>query len=282
MKIVTNTIILLIITLLLLFIISSCYMSKKSNKEGFINDNRLYDSIDFNKTFNLPFDKCFVINLQETREGRRRWKVIKGHPTLKDYVSRFPGVYGRDYDFTDDIKRKTIYPEWDFGRWKRKPSKIIKMDKGELGCIMSHRNLWEKIVRDRIPSTLILEDDAINMEKNFIKKISEIKHHLPSDWDILLLGFWLHMGDNGYKVNSHIHRVGNFCLLHSYLVSYQGAEKLLKLGTIDMPLDTWVSNKSDSLNIYRHTIIRKNTRSVVSSLIRQNRQEKQIKNTNNW
>ena len=123
---------------------------------------------------------------------------------------------------------------------------------------------------------------AINVNKNFITIVSTLKKHLPDDWDILLLGFWLHSGDNGYPINKYIHRVGNFALTHSYLIRLKGAQTLLKLGVIDKPLDTWLSSISGKLKIYRHNFIRKGTPYPSSNLIRQIRTEKQINNTNNW
>ena len=66
------------------------------------------------------------------------------------------------------------------------------------------------------------------------------------------------------------------------MVSQKGARKLLNLGCIDKPLDSWISEKSNILRIYRHNIIKPNTHYPVSSLIRQHRRAKQIKNTNNW
>ena len=34
------------------------------------------------------------------------------------------------------------------------------MKMGEVGCLLSHFQIWNRIVSDKIPLTLILEDDA--------------------------------------------------------------------------------------------------------------------------
>ena len=229
-----------------------------------------------------PFNRCYVINLKETKEGILRWKVMEKHPVLKSYVNQFPGIYGKEYDFKDAIANNIIYPRWDYGTWQNKASKVVEMDPGELGCILSHRNVWKKIVDEGIGVTLVLEDDAVKVKKDFIKTVSEIQRHVPGDWDIILLGFWLHRGNNGSKVNPHIHRVKNFCLLHSYLLSLKGAKRLLSLGTINKPLDTWMSYQSDKLKIYRHNKVIGDSKFPASAIIGQLRREKQIKNTNNW
>lgn len=279
---ILNKIIILLVILLLLVIISYHRPRTRlqhSRMETFTNN---INNKSLSLTLTKAFDKCYVINLQETPEGRRRWKVFQKHPILAKYINRFPGIYGATYNYQKEINKGILYPKWDFGSWHQQSTRIINMDPGEIGCILSHRNLWKRIVKEKLASTLVLEDDAISIKRDFINIITDLTKYIPKDWDIFLLGFWLHMGDNGKKINQHIYSVGNFCLLHSYLVSQKGARKLLSLGTINMPLDSWISNKTHHLKIYRHNIVRKNTRYPTSSLIRQYRKEKQIKNTNNW
>ena len=269
---ISNRLLFIIIILIILYGYFHLLRNQKTTKEPFVSKIQN----------NIAFDKCYVINLKETEEGQRRWKIFLKQPILATYINRFPGIYGLQYNYTKEIQEGIINPKWDFGSWHHNSPKFIDMDPGEIGCILSHRKVWAQVVKEKLPCTLILEDDAISLKRDFINIIINLKTYLPNDWDILLLGFWLHMGDNGIKINKYIHSVGNFCLLHSYLISQQGARKLLKLGVIDKPLDTWLSVNSNRVNIYRHNIIRKNTQYPTSSLIRQHRKEKQIKNTNNW
>ena len=49
-----------------------------------------------------------------------------------------------------------------------------------------------------------------------------------------------------------------------------------------MPLDSWISSKSNQIKIYRHTFSRNNKYKPSSLLIRQKRDAKQIVNTNNY
>lgn len=234
----------------------------------------------------LPFDQCYVINLAETQEGIDRWKKIKNHDVLKKFATRFQGVYGKEYDYQPLIKHNIIADTWDYGAWLNRPSKIVKITPGEIGCILSHYNLWKKIVEDGIPVTMILEDDALRLPKNFIDRVKTEMEYLPQDWDIFLLGFWLHTGDKGQEINEHIFTVRNFALLHCYLITLEGAKKLLSLGPIDKPLDTWLSSVSHEVHIYRHNIlINSRSKTPASKLIRQknvNPDRGQIVHTNNW
>ena len=232
---------------------------------------------------NTPYDISFIINLSETSEGRRRWDIIKNMDIFYNKI-RFPAIYGKIYDYSEEIKNNIIKTEWDYGKWKYNKSRMIPLDKGEIGVALSHYYLWKKIVDEDINTALILEDDAIRIHEHFEKHVKDTMKILPDDWDILLLGFWLHKGDNKKNevIKNKIYKVDEFVLLHSYIINKKGAEKLLNRGAIDMPIDSWISAHSDTVNIYRHNILRPNTRYPSSSLIRQQRAEKQIKNTNNW
>jgi GR25 family glycosyltransferase involved in LPS biosynthesis len=230
-----------------------------------------------------PYDITFIINLNETAEGRRRWNIIR---KIKQFhnIHRFPGVYGKKYNYIKELENGIINESWDIGLWKDQESKIIIMDKGEIGINLSYYRLFNKIVKDNIKTALILEDDAIDLDPNFENIVNEHYKLLPEDWDIFLLGFWLHRGDNGHEVvPGKIYKVRDFVLLHSFIISNKGAKKLLNHLPIDMPMDSWISKWAHiDINIYRHNYILQDRVNPVSKLIRQKRDAKQIKNTNNW
>ena len=262
--------ILLVILVFILYILNIVlYIYKNNNRECFSNTS--------------PYDITFIINLSETQEGRRRWNIIKNMSEFYNKI-RFPAIYGKTYDYSEEIKKDIIKTEWDYGKWKYNKSKMISFDKGEIGVALSHYYIWKKIVDEDIDVALILEDDAINIHTEFEKHVKDTMKILPDDWDILLLGFWLHKGDNKKNevIKNKLYKVDEFVLLHSYIINKKGAEKLLNRGAIDMPIDSWISAHSDTVHIYRHNILRSNTLHPSSNLIRQKRAEKQIKNTNNW
>jgi GR25 family glycosyltransferase involved in LPS biosynthesis len=79
---------------------------------------------------------------------------------------------------------------------------------------------------------------------------------VPSDWDMILLGFWLHKGDNGSEIiKNRIYKVKDFVLLHSYIINKKGALKFLNLTPIDMPIDSWISKYSDRV-LYERDLTR--------------------------
>ena len=223
--------------------------------------------------------KVIVINLAETTEGKRRYeKMKKLKNTIYQNAQMFSGVYGKKYNFTNELKTGVIKKKWNIGKWKGMNDKFVDMDLGEIGVALSHYNVWKMISKSN-KNTIVLEDDAVKLHPDFDKLTSYFMLQLPDDWDFFLLGFWLHRGDDGSSVNKYISKVKNFVLMHAIIVSPRGAKKALELLPIDMPIDSWLSKKSNKLNIYRHNLY--NTK-YHSKLIQQNRLDKQIQNTNNW
>lgn len=226
----------------------------------------------FSEIIKLPYT-TYVINLDETEEGKKRLPIIQGiFPDAK----RFPAIYGKKFDFTpyyDSVLTKT----WDHGKWKSSESNIVEMSDGEKGVIMSHYNLWSKIAKEKKPH-IILEDDAIGVNANTEIILKEILETLPKDYDIYLLGF---IDLEPTNVTSLHAKVKAFVLLHSYIITPKGAQKLLEQLPINMPVDTWLSSISDKLNIYRHNFGNTGKKNrFIGRLITQKRNEKQIVNTN--
>jgi len=226
----------------------------------------------FSEIIRLPFP-TYVINLQETQEGKDRLPIIQ---SIFQDAKRFPATYGKNFDFMpyyDSVLTKT----WDHGKWKLDESNLIELSDGEKGIIMSHYNLWKKIAKEKEPH-IILEDDAIGVNANTQIVLTEILESLPKDYDIYLLGFI----DLEPKNITFLHeKVKSFVLLHSYIITPKGAQKLLENLPINAPVDTWLSNISDKINIYRHNFgnMGKKNR-FYGRLITQKRKEKQIVNTN--
>ena len=270
----------LVIVIIIIFLVPQLVSFSKTLKnptEGFTTTENV------KKVSRYPFDKCLVINLVSTTEGKRRWDLIKEHPQIKDIAIRYPAIYGKEYDYSKLVEDRIITETWDYGRWNKGKSKIVKMDPGEIGCILSHYFLWKKITDNKIPVSLVLEDDAIDMQADFIAKITEEMKYLPKNWDVFLLGFWMHTGKPGLKINSHIYKVQEFAFTHSYIISLRGARKLLRILPINMPIDSWMSSKASQINIYRHNITKHpGSKYPNSSLIKQNSRTSEILHTNNW
>ena len=100
-------------------------------------------------------------------------------------------------------------------------SKFIH-NKGMSGCAASHIALWRYIRDNQLSWCLILEDDA-HLHPDFIKLFREYWQHVPQQAKIIYPGYcaW------GFSRHRNpINPMTPLCL-HSYLLSYEGAQLLL-------------------------------------------------------
>jgi GR25 family glycosyltransferase involved in LPS biosynthesis len=227
--------------------------------------------------------RTFVINLSKTKSGKKRWSLMKG-TIFANTMERFDAINGHTYDYGKEVSQNIVSTFWDYGKWKYGKTNYVKMTPGEIGVSLSHYYIWKKIVDEDIKKAIILEDDSSEIDPYFEEKFHNVMKSVPKDWDIVLISFWLHRGDNGKKVNADITRVNDFVFMNAYVINTKGARKLCDSSPIDMPLDSWVSKLSNDVVIYRHhhqtvtstprgTLISQAAKQIVGS---------SIDHTNNW
>jgi len=181
--------------------------------------------------------KTYVINLDHREQ---KWADIQEY--LKESglkLNRFSAIDGRKLtDFvTDAIQfNKTRF-----------------LKRGEIGCYLSHCQLWKNSVDNNIDNILILEDD-VKIVDNFKEKLKDILNEARDlDWDIILLGHTPHYKAKNKTVSKNIEKTfDNFYGAHGYLVSIKGANKLVQqcsLGNINLPVDVMFYS-NNNLNIY--------------------------------
>jgi len=111
---------------------------------------------------------------------------------------------------------------------------------GMKGCALSHRSIWEDVVKKGYQNVLICEDDAM-ISDSFDKDFQNSYYHIPKDYDVLYLGCLFGCKDdsllnkvvtkvNGYEpedINEKVVEVKGTIGLHCYMVSLEGAKKLI-------------------------------------------------------
>jgi GR25 family glycosyltransferase involved in LPS biosynthesis len=128
--------------------------------------------------------------------------------------------------------------------------KHYQLTKGAIGCYLSHVKVWEHIYTLNIQSALIFEDDA-RPPPNTLHAIKRFMKTVPDDWDIILLGKYC----NDCADMGTYHKVNRFILLHAYIISRRGVEKIIQadsLFPISQQLDAFISEirNSQDLIIY--------------------------------
>lgn len=114
--------------------------------------------------------------------------------------------------------------------------------RGQIGCLLSHIEVWKKIVKNGIQKMIVIEDDVI-LNENFIKKFNLMYRELPENWDWVYL--YIHPDckktitnefnfiDEGYKTYGTV----------GYLINNNTAKELIKLfeHTISTTVDDSIS-----------------------------------------
>lgn len=260
-----------IIFLIIIGIIIICYINENNNNleiENFADYRYKY------------FDKCYVINLNETDEGKLRWQRINKINEFAGILTKFDGVYGKNRN-KQLYDNKIVNTKWDSSIWKyNNKNGIFNLSDSEIGCCLSHYLLWKKLANSKnLNKIMIFEDDANKPINNYFKYLDIIHNEVPKDWDIILIGYVLLDSE---KISKNIVKVKNFILLHNYIINKKGAKKLLNNLPINAPLDTWLSLISNKLNIYTHNFNTKRNKYSNSkrSILISTKGKSQIKHTN--
>ncbi|WP_267523544.1 glycosyltransferase family 25 protein [Campylobacter sp. MG1] len=198
--------------------------------------------------------KFFIINLEQDIEKRQKITALCESLGLNYEIIK--AVYGKALS-EDEIKQNT-YP-------KEEQLKLFKrtLSLGEIGCAMSHRLCYQKIIEQNLEDAIILEDDAV-FDKNLLEFL-KYKNEFPKDLELLLLGHYKQMYyDDGFMINSPFYKYFNIQIkkwnikrivgggngTHGYYITKKGVKKLLNLmNKIYIPAD-WYTNNDRHTNLY--------------------------------
>lgn len=135
---------------------------------------------EFFNFLNSFFDHIYLVTIERAKD---RHLIIEEELKGLNYELFF----GADYKFfsIEELKANGIYDE-ELAKKNHRYSKPIKG--GMLGCSLSHRMVYEDIVRKNYDKVLVLEDDVIIEQfsfENFKSAVSE----LPKDWELLYFDY---------------------------------------------------------------------------------------------
>lgn len=140
----------------------------------------------------------------------------------KKNINSFLSNTSLDYEFIEDFDKENI-TETDLKKYFSKDQKIFhqkitplwghvpyrEINLAEISCTIKHVISLEKIANQKEEYGLILEDDAIPFEDNFLEKIEEVIHNSPSDWDFIFLGEGCGIDFINQKINNDQSKIVN-------------------------------------------------------------------------
>jgi len=198
------------------------------------------------------FSKIFVVSVPRLSE---RHKEVSAYlqPLPFDF---FLGVDKQNINI-EAVKEQGVYDEVTAKKLQRQP-KLFNL--GEVACSLSHRMLYETIVKNQWEKILILEDDVLPLQ-NVLDSLPYAINELPSDWDLVYLGYikhekvtaWLWIKQCFYKILSavglmkwnykmvcnllpkpyskYLKKAGFHDCTHAYAITLKAAQKLLAAQT---------------------------------------------------
>ena len=120
----------------------------------------------------------------------------------------------------------------------------------EIGCYLSHLNIYKKIKQDNKKGyTIIFEDDFLVNSDNLlyeVKKIITILNKKNIDFDIIFLGNLRNNHGKNIQDNIYIIDYGNGLYgTHGYVVNNKNINKIInKTNKIDRPIDIKIQDLS--------------------------------------
>lgn len=149
------------------------------------------------------FDKIYVLSLERANERQKRIRErLEG--------LNFEFFLGVDKNHLSEaiMEKDKIYDEIKARELNRYGKGMVL---GHIACSLSHRLLYEKILREGYQRVLIFEDDIVPLYQN-LDYLPEALSELPEDWELIYLGF----GKN-YPVTTKLRRKHQFYLGLSYV-----------------------------------------------------------------
>ncbi|KAI5623648.1 procollagen galactosyltransferase 1 precursor [Silurus asotus] len=121
------------------------------------------------------------------------------------------------------------------------------LTKGELGCFLSHYNIWNEIVERGLQMSLVIEDD-LRFEIFFKRKLQKLMQDVKSeklDWDLIYIGRKRMQVEEPEKPVPNIRNLVEADYSYwtlGYMISLQGAKKLLRAEPLSkmLPVDEFL------------------------------------------
>lgn len=165
--------------------------------------------------------KAYVINLDRSPERKKYMQeILQNFSYLtSEFVSAIDGK-----TLGEEMKEKL------FDTCKFRHRYSINPRPGEIGCTLSHQKCYRKIVEDKEPYVLILEDDIALPDDGFCEILQDLEKQIKQEVPqvILLSGWYWYYNVFPLTVNHKLANVYDAFLTHAYIINQSAAELLIE------------------------------------------------------
>jgi GR25 family glycosyltransferase involved in LPS biosynthesis len=194
---------------------------------------------------------------------------------IRNLTERYTAIDAKDF-MQDPLKDADIDPIYTLGEQLfvepqplTLPTQLelnsqIKMSRPEIAIARSHIDIWRRIAASSYEYVLVLEDD-VWFRAGFVRHLDQAWRETKaekcrkSNFDILYLSYLeVKHGTPKIFLSSNVFRpIRGLWHLSGYVISREGAEKLLRLLPCRGPVDLWINHQFGVLDVRatRHSII---------------------------
>jgi len=179
-------------------------------------------------------NKTFIINLLHDNDRKN------------DMIKKLKEINITSFEFVNAINGHTDLSKCDFKVINNWYNYMLKrtITVGEIGCALSHYNIWKYIVDNNIDRALILEDDVLFL--NDFNKMLKIIEQLKMKYDIFYLSrnplnkYFKNMDE--IEINDYVLECKSSYNAHSYIITYECANILINSNFINnlLPVDDFL------------------------------------------
>lgn len=132
----------------------------------------------------------------------------------------------------------------------------IRMSRAEIAVARSHINVWKQVAESNYPYSLVLEDD-VWFHYGFAKHLDQVWDEVMEEFskqeklDLLYLSYLevKHGAPKTFRSKNVFSPLRGLWYLSGYVLSREGAEKLLRMLPCRGPIDLWINHQFKALNV---------------------------------
>jgi GR25 family glycosyltransferase involved in LPS biosynthesis len=132
----------------------------------------------------------------------------------------------------------------------------IRMSRVEIAVARSHINVWRKVAASNHAYVIVLEDD-VWFHFGFARQLDKVWGEVLAEcgkrgrFDVLYVSYLeaKHGAPKGFLSNNVFRPVRGLWYLSGYVLSREGAEKLLRLLPCRGPIDLWINHQFEALDV---------------------------------
>ena len=178
------------------------------------------------------FDNIYCISLKENED--RRKNIINHFPFTIHFFDAVNTKREKILEYKDFIDKKS-WKQLQETNFFQQRNYHHNLTNGSVGCFLSHIEILKNIVKNKIPYSLVLEDDSQPTIVNIKEYLKYISNKIPQDCDILFLNYLSikYNEENSYLISNEFIKPKyrnnlKLFLTDSLIISYEGAKKILK------------------------------------------------------